>query len=558
MKLLIQILFAGLVVSCALQAGVEQSASEALPDPAVSLWIMGGKGDEIVQGWPAIVTVDSLPANVGAVKLATARVRGPDLSWPWQQVSTASSGESHSRTWVLSAGDTASLPLGDAIVRISSDPLPVPVNSVLRVHVLAAPEALSPDQQADRAQGEIEYARITGDVAGSLGAAERWVLAAPGNPDALLAKARVLLALKRPEEALQAADRALAMVDKLGGKAEPPFTILRVRQEAMDAYLTVHPPPRADPASADTTQYYRFLFQGDMAEGQGDHGAARASYLQAQQWLAEKKLPLDPTEVARRLEKVEAVPAGQASRHTASNSQLVPEVASSGSKRPLAANPPANPDDAIFAQDPHGQWASTAEASSAYGSDRYSARQSTGAPNVMHYGDFAEAWASKTPQFVAQHAEGVDGGGFAAQHERAERDGLEAAPSKRARLSSAGVKSPSGPTSQSTFFGARPWRGVKGGEHALQRLRAGLEAGDELQVVAAACFHEGRRLLHGQRSPAGTDCRTAWRPRARRSAIFRFSCRSGRLVEMDLRALALERARCARRRARWPCARWRP
>jgi len=141
--------------------------------------------------------------------------------------------------------------------------------------------------------------------------------------DALLAKARVLLALKRPEEALQAADRALAMVDKLGGKAEPPFTILRVRQEAMDAYLTVHPPPRADPASADTTQYYRFLFQGDMAEGQGDHGAARASYLQAQQWLAEKKLPLDPTEVARRLEKVEAVPAGQASRHTASNSQLV-------------------------------------------------------------------------------------------------------------------------------------------------------------------------------------------------------------------------------------------
>lgn len=397
MKLLIQILFAGLVVSCALQAGVEQSASEALPDPAVSLWIMGGKGDEIVQGWPAIVTVDSLPANVGAVKLATARVRGPDLSWPWQQVSTASSGESHSRTWVLSAGDTASLPLGDAIVRISSDPLPVPVNSVLRVHVLAAPEALSPDQQADRAQGEIEYARITGDVAGSLGAAERWVLAAPGNPDALLAKARVLLALKRPEEALQAADRALAMVDKLGGKAEPPFTILRVRQEAMDAYLTVHPPPRADPASADTTQYYRFLFQGDMAEGQGDHGAARASYLQAQQWLAEKKLPLDPTEVARRLEKVEAVPAGQASRHTASNSQLVPEVASSGSKRPLAANPPANPDDAIFAQDPHGQWASTAEASSAYGSDRYSARQSTGAPNVMHYGDFAEAWASKTP-----------------------------------------------------------------------------------------------------------------------------------------------------------------
>ena len=63
---------------------------------------------------------------------------------------------------------------------------------------------------------------------------------------------------------------------------------------------------------------------------------------------------------------------------------------------PIAAPvPPANPDEAQFFADPHGQWATGAEASSEYGPVKYSARQATGAPNVASYGDRPESWASK-------------------------------------------------------------------------------------------------------------------------------------------------------------------
>jgi hypothetical protein len=51
--------------------------------------------------------------------------------------------------------------------------------------------------------------------------------------------------------------------------------------------------------------------------------------------------------------------------------------------------------------DPAGQWADSATASSAYndasGQDRFSAWQATGAPNVDQEGDNGNAWASKTP-----------------------------------------------------------------------------------------------------------------------------------------------------------------
>jgi hypothetical protein len=51
--------------------------------------------------------------------------------------------------------------------------------------------------------------------------------------------------------------------------------------------------------------------------------------------------------------------------------------------------------------DPAGQWAASATASSTYsdatGQARYSAWQATGAPNVDQEGDNGNAWASKTP-----------------------------------------------------------------------------------------------------------------------------------------------------------------
>jgi hypothetical protein len=51
--------------------------------------------------------------------------------------------------------------------------------------------------------------------------------------------------------------------------------------------------------------------------------------------------------------------------------------------------------------DPKGQWAIAATASSTYndakGTDSWSANQATGAPNVDKYGDDGHAWTSKTP-----------------------------------------------------------------------------------------------------------------------------------------------------------------
>ncbi len=52
-----------------------------------------------------------------------------------------------------------------------------------------------------------------------------------------------------------------------------------------------------------------------------------------------------------------------------------------------------------IASDPKGQWATTATASSTFsdaqGEDGYSAWQATGAPNVEHFSDARQSWASK-------------------------------------------------------------------------------------------------------------------------------------------------------------------
>jgi hypothetical protein len=113
----------------------------------------------------------------------------------------------------------------------------------------------------------------------------------------------------------------------------------------------------------------------------------------------ELRPPLDLLDLERRLSGAAA--AASPSKATASGESRGP---GSVSVTPVASQmhasmpmPAASSDDDEFSDDRHGHWATSAEASSAYGSDRYSARQATGAPNVPHYGDYGEAWASKTP-----------------------------------------------------------------------------------------------------------------------------------------------------------------
>jgi hypothetical protein len=54
------------------------------------------------------------------------------------------------------------------------------------------------------------------------------------------------------------------------------------------------------------------------------------------------------------------------------------------------------------------QWASSAEATSEYGEDGWSAQQATGEPNVMYCGDSSEAWASAEALEQAELTLGYD------------------------------------------------------------------------------------------------------------------------------------------------------
>lgn len=101
----------------------------------------------------------------------------------------------------------------------------------------------------------------------------------------------------------------------------------------------------------------------------------------------------DAEQAATNDESANAVASPPAAAASSASSEEDPEVA----KRQAAMN------FALMEQkikdDPQGQWAVTADASSTYNNAKdqqsYSAWQATGIPNVEHYGDTSESWASK-------------------------------------------------------------------------------------------------------------------------------------------------------------------
>jgi hypothetical protein len=97
---------------------------------------------------------------------------------------------------------------------------------------------------------------------------------------------------------------------------------------------------------------------------------------------------------------------------------------------------------------------------------------------------------------VAQDAERIDCGGLATQHERPEGDRLEARGLGDAELGRREVAL--GTDQPKHLRRGAVLRGAEGGEDRLERLGAGLEAGDELQVEATGRLHEGGGPLHRQ------------------------------------------------------------
>jgi len=93
-------------------------------------------------------------------------------------------------------------------------------------------------------------------------------------------------------------------------------------------------------------------------------------------------------------------PAPAASASTAANSSATSGTDAAAAAAKAAGVEAALKEDAIK-NDPDGQWAIQAKASSSYqnaeGATAWSANQATGVPNVEKYGDDGKAWAPKSP-----------------------------------------------------------------------------------------------------------------------------------------------------------------
>lgn len=111
-----------------------------------------------------------------------------------------------------------------------------------------------------------------------------------------------------------------------------------------------------------------------------------------------------PQEAAKPAASANPTPAPAATAPTAS----APAAAAGGADAGVSAETTAKMAAAEWAlkqdeikNDPNGQWAIQASASSSYndaqGTAQWSANQATGAPNVEKYGDDGRAWTSKTP-----------------------------------------------------------------------------------------------------------------------------------------------------------------
>jgi len=111
-----------------------------------------------------------------------------------------------------------------------------------------------------------------------------------------------------------------------------------------------------------------------------------------------------------------SAPSATAAATTAPGAATTAESSAAGgadntSAASAAPQPPPAVDESAILSDPHGQWATTAEASSYYGGDngskpRYGAIQATGAPNVPAYSDNPLSWTPKsgdspTPEWLA-------------------------------------------------------------------------------------------------------------------------------------------------------------
>ena len=80
---------------------------------------------------------------------------------------------------------------------------------------------------------------------------------------------------------------------------------------------------------------------------------------------------------------------------TSTSTTTTPSVTSNVSTTPDVAVTPfdENTTDTEILADVNGQWATSATASSEYGTDNWAAKQATGKPNVTAFGDNAKAWA---------------------------------------------------------------------------------------------------------------------------------------------------------------------
>jgi hypothetical protein len=259
----------------------------------------------------------------------------------------------------------------------------------------AATGRFTPGQYWVRARLAIEAgAGWTGTAASRMQPVE--LVAAATGPDRAAASALALaydaLLAGRNEEAAAELDRLLrrepgnlrawtlrAVVCERVGNLLGANACLRQAQAAADQLALREPPTDLG------TMQSRVL-------GKLGHAPPAAAEIPVWSWptLPPEPVPTTPEQMARSAHRPPA---------SAANPPPPPPVAAKAPP-PAAARPPPKPvvlpGETDYPQDPRGQWAVTAEASSQYGPDRYSAMQATGAPNCPSPGDHPEAWIGKT------------------------------------------------------------------------------------------------------------------------------------------------------------------
>lgn len=322
--------------------------------------------------WSDAISVEIAPAGGGAAILQAGAVGKSD-----SPVATLDKAQVAGGLWRFAPGATQGLKPGRYLVRArlsikGSRGWNGEVVSAGRPLQIVAPSAM-PERAAQRAVNRAQDALLGDRLEEAAAALDAWLTKSPDDPRALTARAEVALRAKNPMAAMICLNRAAPK----NPSGQPPIG----REELLTRVLGAM---RAGPEPGSPPPAWSWPPAAVMEPTAEQKALVEAALNTGAKPQASQSLP----------------PASPPKSAPAANpTTLPPSMAAAQAGQPakvasgaLVAEKELN--DAAIIADPAGQWAASAEASSEYGTPRYSAAQATGAPNIPWgmAGDNPDAW----------------------------------------------------------------------------------------------------------------------------------------------------------------------